>query len=81
MQDTYSVYFDNNICYIGISKSQVLLLCKIKKIQRELDKRFEDFNNHLKEKYDYSSLINENEIKVGNFVSFDLQSLENPIPP
>ena len=63
MQDTYSVYFDNNTCYIGISKSQVLLLCKIKKVQRELDKRFEDFNNHIKEKYDNSSLINENEIK------------------
>lgn len=62
MQDTYSVYFDNNTCYIGISKSQVLLLCKIKKVQRELDKHFEDFNNHIKEKYDNSSLINENEI-------------------
>lgn len=63
MQDTYSVYFDNNICYIGISKSQVLLLCKLRKVQRELDKRFEDFSNHIKEKYDNSSLINKNEIK------------------
>ena len=62
MQDTYSVYFDNNTCYIGISKSQVLLLCKINKVQKELDKRFEDFNNHIKEKYNSSSLINENEI-------------------
>lgn len=63
-KDTYSVYFNDNTVYCGFPKSQIVLLLKIKEMEKSLDEQFEAFDKEIQQKYLSFSIINEDKIRA-----------------